>query len=87
VSHIEVIVMSFVSAGLAWWVKLIGGRVSDMPRDYVPRVQIDARFRDLEQRIEREMNAQESRTEKRFDAIDGKLDKIIDRLERKADRQ
>jgi len=67
-------------------VAYIGKVVTSLPRDYVPRPQIDARFKDLENRIHEDIRAQESRVEKRFDAIDSKLDKIMDKLDDKADK-
>lgn len=60
--------------------------VSSLPVRYVPRPQLDARFRDLEKRMHDDIIAQETRTDKRFDQIEAKLDRIIERLERKVDR-
>ena len=84
--QIELIVVAIIATAIGWYVKLIGSKVADLPRDYVPRPQVDARFADLERRLENEMQAQEIRSDKRFDSVDTKLDKIIDRLESKVDK-
>lgn len=72
---------------LATLIAYVGKVVSTLPREYVPRPQVDARFKDLESRIHNDMRDQESRVEKRFDAIDSKLDKIMDKLDDKADKR
>jgi len=93
VTHLETIIMGVVVALIGFYSKMVGGRVTDLPRDYVPRVQVDARFKDLEQRLEREMAAIEGRSDKRFDSVDSKLDnqsvkidRILAQLSTKVDR-
>lgn len=76
------IVASITAGALVW----VGKVVSGLPINYVPRSQVDARFRDLEARLHNDITSQEARAEKRFDVIDAKLDRIIERMESKADK-
>ena len=72
---------------LATLIAYVGRVVTNLPREYVPRPQVDQRFSELESRLHDDMRDQESRVDKRFDAIDSKLDKIMDKLDDKADKR
>lgn len=78
--------LTVASVVVAALITYMGRVIAMLPKEYVPRPQVDARFRDLENRIHDDIRAQESRVEKRFDAIDSKLDKIMDKLDDKADK-
>jgi len=72
---------------LATLIAYVGRAMANMPREYVPRPQVDQRFAELESRLHDDMRDQENRVEKRFDSIDSKLDKIMDKLDDKADKR
>ena len=76
------IVGSILVAAMIW----VSNVLSKLPLDYVPRSQVESRFRDLEARLHNDLRLQEERTDKRFDKIDAKLDQIISRLDSKADK-
>jgi hypothetical protein len=71
-----------VVTSIIWVGKILYG----LPAEYMPRQQIDQRFRELEQRLHSDMTAAEGRADKQFDAVNAKLDKIIDKLDSKADK-
>lgn len=79
-------VLSIVAGVIVATVIWIGKIISDLPRMYVPRVQVDARFRELEDRLHNDMTAQEGRTDRQLDKLDGKLDKILQKLDGKLDK-
>ena len=79
-------VLGTVAAALAGAVVWVARIVSDLPQAYVPRPQVDARFRELEERLQAQLAAQESRSDRQFDKLDRKLDQIIVLLDRKADK-
>ncbi len=81
------LVLGVASIVMAAVITYVGRVVALLPKEYVPRPQVDERFRELESRIHDDMSAQESRVEKRFDMIDSKLDKIMDKLDDKADKR
>ena len=60
--------------------------MTSLSHTYVPRPQVDGRFRALENRIDRDLSAQDKRTDKRFDQVDSKLDRILERMDQKADK-
>lgn len=73
---------SIIVISIAW----ISKEIANLPSHYVPRPQVDARFRDLESRLHGDMVAQEQRSDRQFDTMNGKLDRIIDKLDNKADK-
>lgn len=79
-------ILGIVGAVIVGAVGYIGKILASMPTEYVPRNQVDARFRDLEGRLHGDMVAQEQRSDRQFDTMNGKLDRIIDKLDNKADK-
>lgn len=80
-----------------WFLGLVGtivvgtiiylGKVfNEMPNTYMPRAQIERRFRDLEDRIHDDMAGQDRRNEKHFDRLYSKLDEMHSEMKNKADK-
>lgn len=80
-------VLGIVAAVIAGTVIYMGKLFSDLPKEYMPRDQIESRFRDLEGRIHLDMIAQDQRTEKHFDRLYAKLDEIHAEMKQKADKE
>lgn len=68
---------------VAWIGKVMVG----LPKEYMPRYQIEQKFSNFEKRMHDDLNRQEVRAEKRFDKIDEALIKIMDKLDGKADKR
>jgi chaperonin cofactor prefoldin len=64
----------------------MGKLFSDLPKEYMPRKQIDQKFEDLERRIHNDMGDQDRRNEKQFDRLYNKLDEMHSELKSKADK-
>lgn len=71
---------------IAGTVIYMGKLFADLPKEYMPRAQIDARFDDLERRIHNDMADQDRRNERQFDRLYKKLDEIHAELKDKADK-
>lgn len=80
------IVGATIVGSLIWVAKILAG----LPREYIPRSQVDRRFRDLEQRIHNDMSSQDIRNEKRLDKLEHAMaqgfQRVIDKLDMKADK-
>ncbi|NBB81656.1 MAG: hypothetical protein GVY36_19810 [Verrucomicrobia bacterium] len=79
------LVITLISSWLAVLHKRVMS-VTDLGERFVPRPQIDKRFRELEQRLHSDMKAQEARSDKRFDKIDATLVRIEGKIDSKADK-
>lgn len=77
-------VFGIVFAGV---ITYIGRVMVTLPKEYMPRYQIEQKFSNFEKRIHDDLNRQEIRAEKRFDKIDEALMKIMDKLDGKADKR
>lgn len=71
---------------IAGTIVYMGKLFADLPKEYMPRQQIDERFRDLEDRIHNDMGDQDRRNEKHFDRLYNKLDEMHSELKGKADK-
>lgn len=76
-------VVAAIFVGAITW---IGKVVVGLPRDYVPRDQIDARFSALKEEMHEEFAAQESRNNRGFDRLEVKIDQVLNKLDGKADK-
>lgn len=79
-------VLGIVGVVISGTVVYMGQIISRLPETFVPRPQVDARFRELERRLHDDMISQERRTDKQLDKLDSKLDHIIAKLDGKADK-
>ena len=64
----------------------MGKLLSEWPKVYMPRDQIERRFQDLESRIHNDMADQDRRNEKHFDRLWQKMDDMHNDIKAKADR-
>ena len=76
------IVGTVIAGTVIWWAKMI----SDLPKVYMPRVEIDDKFKELERRIHNDMGDQDRRNEKQFDRLWQKMDDMHTDIKAKADK-
>ena len=79
-------VLGVIGSIIAFTVIWTGRAIMALPKDYMPRSQINSRFEALEYRLHEDMMSQERRTDKQLDKLDGKLDQILNKLDSKADK-
>jgi hypothetical protein len=78
--------MGIAAVIIAGTIIYLGKVLNGLPNIYMPREQIERRFRDLEDRIHDDMAGQDRRNEKHFDRLYNKIDEVLQELKSKADK-
>ena len=79
-------VLGIIASIITGTVIYMGRLFAELPKEYMPRDQIERRFEDLEARIHTDMASQDRRNEKHFDRLYAKVDEVLQELKSKADK-